>query len=270
MNYIELLSYGSFKLIEKNIEDNSKYLLDRLLELNDNELSDELINNYKLGINKLIEGEPIQYIIGSVNFYGREFMVNKNVLIPRVETEGLVEKSIQFIKKYFSSDINILDIGTGSGIIGITLKKELENVNITCLDISNKALEISDINARQNDAKVEFIQSNIFSNVEDKRFDVIISNPPYISIDEEVEAIVKNNEPEIALYADDNGLAIYKNILDNCSQFLKGKYLIGFEIGPKQSEDITNYAKEVLEKVEITTLKDLQERDRYLFILKNE
>ena len=97
MNYIELLSYGSFKLIEKNIEDNSKYLLDRLLELNDNELTEDLINNYKLGINKLIEGYPVQYIIGSVNFYGREYMVNKNVLIPRFETEGLVEKSLELI-----------------------------------------------------------------------------------------------------------------------------------------------------------------------------
>lgn len=269
MNYIELLSYGSFKLIEKNIEDNSKYLLDRLLELNDNELTEELINNYKLGINKLIDGKPIQYIIGSVNFYGREFMVNKNVLIPRSETEGLVEKSIELIKKYFSNDINILDIGTGSGVIGITLQKELPGVAVTALDISNKALEVADINARQNDATIEFIQSNVFSNLDDNKFDVIISNPPYISINEEVMDIVKQNEPEIALYADDNGLAIYKNIIDNASEYLKNKYLIGFEIGATQKEDIENYINQKLEDVEIFSMKDLQERDRYIFILKN-
>ena len=269
MNYIELLSYGSFKLIEQQKEDNSKYLLDRLLELNDNELTEDLINNYKLGINKLIEGYPVQYIIGSVNFYGREYMVNKNVLIPRFETEGLVEKSLELIKKYFSKDIHLLDIGTGSGVIGITLQKEL-NIDVTCSDISAKALEVADINARANEATIDFIESDVFSNIGDKKFDVIISNPPYISTDEEVMDIVKEYEPNNALYAPDNGLAIYKNIIDNCSNYLKNKYLIGFEIGATQNEEIVNYAKENLEGIEVFSMKDLQERDRYIFILRNE
>ena len=269
MNYIELLSYGSFKLIEQQKEDNSKYLLDRLLELNDNELTEELINNYKLGIKKLIEGQPVQYIVGSVNFYGREYMVNKNVLIPRFETETLVEKTIEIINKHFSKDIHLLDIGTGTGVIGVTLQKEL-GIKVTCSDISAKALEIADINARQNEASIDFIQSDVFENLEDKKFDVIISNPPYISKDEPIMNIVKDNEPSIALYAEDNGLEVYKKIIDNCSHHLKNKYLLAFEIGYEQKEVLVEYINSKLEGVEITTMKDLQEHDRYIFVLRNE
>lgn len=217
------------------------------------------------GIELLEKGISPQYIVGNVCFYGNIINVNKNVLIPRFETELLVEKTIKYSKEIFNdSKINILDIGTGSGCISITLKKELD-CNVVGVDISNDALEVARDNAVGNNVKVEFINSDVFSNVKD-RFDVIISNPPYICYDEEIEDIVKNNEPHLALYASDNGLYFYDKILSECSNYLNDKFLIAFEISYEQGEEIKALAYKYLDNINVSVDKDYSGRDRFVFI----
>lgn len=218
---------------------------------------DEAIERYK-------NGEPVQYIIGNVNFYGNTIKVNKNVLIPRFETEELVEKTIKRIKNKFDQQINILDLCTGSGCIAITLKKEV-NSNVIASDISTSALEVAKENIKLNNVDIKLIESNLFSNINDK-FDCIISNPPYISYDEEIDELVKNNEPNIALYAPNNGLYFYEEILKNIQNYLNDKFIVAFEIGYKQGNDLIKIADKYLNNVNILVEKDLQGRDRFLFI----
>lgn len=219
-------------------------------------------------IKRLNNKEPVQYIVGNVDFYNCNLIVNKNVLIPRFETEELVDTTINKIKQLFNKKVDILDIGTGSGAIAISLKKELDS-NVYATDISKEALEVAKENANKNDTVITFINTNIYDGI-DNRFDVIISNPPYIRYDEEIDPIVKNNEPNLALYADDNGLYFYREILKNIRFILKEKYLICFEIGESQFEDIKSIKEQYLPEAKIELKKDLQGRDRMLFITNIE
>ncbi len=215
------------------------------------------------GLKELKEGRPVQYIIGNVDFYNINLLVNENVLIPRFETEYLVEKTINYAKN-LKEPLDILDIGTGTGAIAISLVKNL-SCNVLATDISKKALEIANENAKRNNVKINFKQSDILENVKGK-FDIIISNPPYISKDEIIDPLVKNNEPHIALYADNNGLYFYEEILKNIKPHLKEKSIIAFEIGMTQSEEITKIANKYLPKAKIVTEKDLAQKNRYIFI----
>lgn len=215
-------------------------------------------------IKLLKQGKPVQYIVGNVDFYGLEFKVNENVLIPRFETEELVEKTIEYAQDYFDKEISILDIGTGSGCIAITLNKNL-NSNVDAVDISDSALEIAKINNINNNTKVSFFKSNIFENV-NKKYDLIISNPPYIAYDEEIMDIVKNNEPNIALYADNDGLYFYEEILKNALKYLNSKAMIAFEIGQSQGKKIKELVNIYLPNSKVVLKKDLQNRDRFIFI----
>jgi len=224
-------------------------------------------DNLDKALERLKNGEPPQYIVGDVNFYGNIIKVNKNVLIPRRETEELVEKTSELINKYFiNENINILDIGTGSGCIPITLKKLFPNTNIDAIDISDKALEVAVGNAKVNNTKINFFQSDIFSNVKDK-YNIIISNPPYIREDEPIMDIVKNNEPHLALYAKDKGLYFYKEILKDATKYLKDKFIIAFEIGEEQAEDVINIASTYFPNSKIYKEQDLQHLDRFIFII---
>ena len=219
-------------------------------------------------MNRLEEGEPVQYIVGNVDFYGYNFDINKDCLIPRFETEQLVEKTINYINKLFDKKIDIVDLGTGSGCIAITLKKELDS-SVTAVDISNKALKVARNNANKNNVLIDFLEGDMLKPL-NKKYDLIISNPPYISKDEEIMDIVKNNEPHIALYADNNGLYYYEQILKNASKYLKDKYLIAFEIGSLQGERIKEMAKLYLYRPYIKIEKDLQGLDRFVFITNGE
>jgi len=219
-------------------------------------------------LNRLSNGEPVQYIVGNVDFYGNKLYVNKNVLIPRFETEELVDNTIKLVEKKFNGKVNILDIGTGSGAIAISLKKNLDS-NVVATDISKEALEVAKNNAKYNDVDISFINTNLFDNINDK-FDVVISNPPYIAYDEEIEDIVKNNEPNLALYADNDGLYYYEEILKNIKKILNNKYLICFEIGMNQGEKLKELANKYLSNYNIEVKKDMQNRDRMVFIYNFE
>ena len=220
----------------------------------------------KDGIKRLNNGEPVQYIVGNVDFYGYKINVNKNVLIPRFETEELIFKTINLIKKNLNENIKVLDIGTGSGCISIALKKEIPGLDITAVDISEDALVVAKNNALENNCEINFIKSDLFNNIDDK-YDLIISNPPYISYDEQIMDIVKKNEPHLALYAKNNGLYFYEEIIKNSSNYLNDKNIIAFEIGYLQANEIKKMAHKYYPNSNIIIEKDMQEKDRFVFII---
>ena len=217
------------------------------------------------GIALLKKGIPVQYIVGNVDFYGNIIRVDKNVLIPRFETELLVDKTIKRINKYFNNKlIRILELGTGSGCIAISLKKEINSI-IDAIDISKESLSVAIDNAKINNVDINFMLADM-TTYKDKKYDVIISNPPYIKEDELIMDMVKDNEPNIALYADDNGLYYYKKIIDNINYLTNDKYLICFEIGYTQGKYIEEYAKDNLSDITVSIEKDYNDRDRFIFI----
>ena len=217
------------------------------------------------GIALLKKGIPVQYIVGNVDFYVNIIRVDKNVLIPRFETELLVDKTIKRINKYFNNKlIRILELGTGSGCIAISLKKEINSI-IDAIDISKEALSVAIDNAKINNVDINFMLADM-TTYKDKKYDVIISNPPYIKEDELIMDMVKDNEPNIALYADDNGLYYYKKIIDNINYLTNDKYLICFEIGYTQGKYIEEYAKDNLSDITVSIEKDYNDRDRFIFI----
>ena len=230
--------------------------------------SEELVKvskNIEEDYKKLLEGYPIQYLIGYVDFYGYKIYVNENVLIPRYETEYLVQKTINYSKKIFNDKLDILDLGTGSGAISIVLGRELNSI-VTGVDISEDALNVAKKNAIENKVSINFIKSNMLDSVEGK-YDIVVSNPPYIDIDDKIMDSVKKYEPHLALYAKDNGLYFYKNILSNIKPYLKERFIIAFEIGWWQGALIEKIAQEYFEDSNVLIEKDLTNRDRYIFII---
>ena len=230
--------------------------------------SEELVKvskNIEEDYKKLLEGYPIQYLIGYVDFYGYKIYVNENVLIPRYETEYLVQKTINYSKKLFNDKLDILDLGTGSGAISIVLGRELDS-NVTGVDISESALNVAKKNAIENKVNINFIKSNMLDGVGGK-YDIVVSNPPYIDFDEKIMDSVKKYEPHLALYAKDNGLYFYKNILSNIKPYLKERFIIAFEMGWWQGTLIEKIAQEYFENSKVLIEKDLTNRDRYIFII---
>ena len=213
------------------------------------------------GIRKYNLGIPVQYIVGNVDFYGNIIEVNENVLIPRFETEELVDRTIKRLKN--KRNLDIVDLGTGSGCIAIALAKNLD-CNVDAVDISASALQVAQKNAINNHVNIDFYSGDMFQPL-NKKYDIIISNPPYIAYDEEIMSIVKDNEPHMALYASNDGLYYYEKILSNCKKYLKKNGLIIFEIGCNQAEKITSLAHQYL-NCDVVVEKDLQNKDRFVFI----
>ena len=217
-------------------------------------------------VKKLEKNYPVQYLIGNVDFYGYKINVNKNVLIPRFETETLIEKTIKYIKKNNLQKGSLIDLGTGSGCISIVLKKEIETLDVTSLDISRKALKVAKKNAKNNKARINFIKQNIFKYKPVNKYDILISNPPYISENDEVSESIKY-EPKKAIYSKTDSLKYYKHIISTSTKYLNKKNILAFEIGEKQGNELKNIAKKYYPKAKISIEKDLAGKDRYLFII---
>ena len=206
-----------------------------LLTILDRKVDEATISLYKKSLEALKENRPIQYVIGHVNFYGSTFYINENVLIPRFETEELVANIKDYLESNNIETPKILDLGCGS------------NLNL----------------------EANFILSDWFTNVEEEKYDVIVSNPPYIKTNEEIEEIVKNNEPHLALYAGIDGLDSYRKILKDINKYLNKTFLLAFEIGCEQGKDLYKLVNDTFENVTITIKKDLSKKDRMLFVEKN-
>lgn len=178
---------------------------------------------------------PLQYIIGKREFMGLDFLVNQHVLIPRQETELLVEEVLKY-----SDNCTVLDLCTGSGCIAISIAKFAKNVKIDAVDISEKALEVADKNVKNNNVSVELIKSDLFEKI-DKKYDIIVSNPPYIATQEidKLEPEVRVYEPMLALDGQEDGLYFYKKIIEQAGQYLKQKGRLFFEIGYDQGESVS-------------------------------
>ena len=221
------------------------------------------------GLKRLDDGEPVQYIIGNVNFYGLEIDIDNRVLIPRFDTEELVEKVTKLVNTYYNGVANIIDLGTGSGCISLALKNNLPNSIVTGVDISNDALDVANHNKEKLNIDVKFIYGDMLYNINDK-FDVIISNPPYLSKENSyVEEIVDNNEPSIALYADNDGLYFYEKILSTCSKNLNDKYIIAFEMDEHEGKSIQELAYKYLgNDIDLSIEKALNGNDRFVIIKK--
>jgi len=240
-------------------------------------MTPELVAEFFAEFSRYVEkNEPIQYIIGYEYFAGRNLFVDKGALIPRPETEELVYEIIFILDEYFSVEqgykkINVADIGTGSGAIAVSVAKDVPTVEMIATDISIDALTVAKRNAAEYELDIKFMVGDMLDPLISAgiKLDVLLSNPPYIPATENVQAIVKDNEPNVALFGGDDGLFFYRKIIENAHKILNpNAYLIAFEIGFDQAERLVKLAKANFPNAKIWIKQDLQGRDRMLFIQK--
>ena len=250
------------------------YILDERPQLFSNSLSEQMSKENEEKYFSLIEKHikedvPLSHLVGFEYFYDRKYKVTKDVLSPRMETEELIYKVIEYVNASNKNKFKILDLCTGSGIIAITLKKELEQVSVDIIasDISEEALEVAKENSQSHDATIKFIKSDIFNNIDDK-FDIIVSNPPYIDRKDEVtmQDNVLNYDPHLALFAEEEGMYFYRKIIEQAKDYLNENGVIFFEIGYDQKDKIIKLAD--LNGYSAEVYKDINGRDRMAFLVR--
>ena len=235
----------------------------------DNEADPKVVDKFEKGVVRLLNDEPLNYVLGYSYFYGYKLKVSEGCLIPRFETEELVGKILAYYDECFKGQkVEVADIGTGSGAIAIALKKEEPNMNIIASDISSAALKIAKENAELNNADIKFVEGSMLEPIiaEGIKLDILVSNPPYIKEDEVLENSVKDYEPHVALFGGEDGLKFYRMIFESANQVLKEKALLFFEIGYDQKENLTALAKQYFNNAEIKVFKDINNKDRMLMI----
>jgi release factor glutamine methyltransferase len=239
----------------------------------DEEVDETILALFKEGMDRYMNGEPIQYIKGKESFFSRDFIVNENVLIPRYETEELVENILYKIDDYFEDydSINLCDVGTGSGAIAISLALEEPKLKVVATDISEGALEVAALNAKELGANIDFYQGDMLQPLIDRQIkvDIFVSNPPYIPNDQEIEAVVKDNEPHVALFGGNDGLYFYRKIFDGARHVIKDRCLLAFEMGFDQREKMSEAVEHYFPNVPYEIIKDINGKDRMLFIYYN-
>ncbi|MBC5635620.1 peptide chain release factor N(5)-glutamine methyltransferase [Ornithinibacillus sp. BX22] len=229
------------------------------------DIPQHIVEKFRADIVKHAEtGVPIQHLMGYEIFYGRKYSVNEDVLIPRPETEELVLHVIAHAPK--DKPITIVDVGTGSGIIAITLALELPNADVYAIDISPDALVMAKKNAEDLEANVTFLQGDFLEPFvkQDLRADIIVSNPPYIAEEErsELSDTVVNYDPEIALFAEDNGLFAYKKIISQLPAAILSGGSVAFEIGHLQGKAVQELLQQTFPESSVTVRKDINGKDR--------
>lgn len=275
MTYRELIHSATKQLEQKNINPQSAIFL--LLELTQKESYDLYLNydevidkkvyeKFQEGLSRLLKHEPLQHILGYENFYGYQFVVNQDVLIPRDETQELVSNVLADIDEYFKNP-TVIDVGCGSGIIAVTLKKEEPSIQMFASDISEKALDIAKQNAKNLGADVTFFCGDMLQPFIEKNIktDILVSNPPYIKNTEILESSVKDYEPHIALFGGVDGLYFYNKILKDAHLVLNDKFMMAFEMGYDQKEALTNLVLHYFPNVKIEVVQDINGKDRMLF-----
>ena len=277
MTYQKLLQDASNKAILYDKEESAAVLLlehvtnlkmNQLFMKIHDEVEQDVLEKFNEIFNRyLTENEPIQYLVGHSCFYGYDFVVNSNVLIPRFETEELVENILYRYDKYFKGQkVDVVDVATGSGCIAISLSLEEKNMNVIGTDISFEALDVARINNDKLGANVTFYQGDMLKPLSGKKFDIFVSNPPYIPEDEDVMSLVKDNEPNIALFGGKDGLKFYRIILSEVKPLLKDKAIICFEHGYDKKEEMILLANYYFPESKVEVIKDLEGKDRMTFI----
>ena len=281
MNIKDTLRYGIGKLKENEIAEpvlKTRMLLGHILNKEKEylliheteEIDEELSKKFKDGTDKLCENIPLQYIINKQEFMGLEFYIDENVLIPQPDTEVLVEEVINILRN--EKKEKILDLCTGSGAIGISIAKNIENIKVTLSDISKNALNVAKKNCNKilNNNKINIVESDLFEKINDK-FDIIVSNPPYIkskiiqTLDKEVQ-----NEPLLALDGGEDGLKIYRRIINEAYKYLNSDGYLCLEIGYDQKDEVIDLINNSGKYIEIYSKKDLSKNDRIIVCKKKE
>ena len=238
----------------------------------DEEMPEELFHEFSKGIERIISHEPLAHVLGYSWFYGYKFKINEDVLIPRYETEELVANILAKKDEIFNDrSVDAIDVGTGSGAIAIALKKEENSINMYASDISDKAIVVAKENAFNNEADISFMCGDMLQPFIDANIkcDILISNPPYIPSEEKIEDSVYDFEPHVALFGGTDGLEYYRIIFQNCKKVLKEKSFMAFEIGYNQFESLEIEIKKYLGDVRYEIIKDMNGKNRMLFIYFN-
>lgn len=274
----EALKWASSFLVEHGRDENAgELLLRHYLGVNRaalfasfrDELSLDVWKNFEKAVYLHGAGEPVQYIIGYEEFYGRRFSVNKEVLIPRPETEELIYNALQRMDKLFNNQLlSLIDIGTGSGAIAVTMKLERPSLEVTATDIAKESLLVAEKNAAELGADIRFVEGDLLSPfIGEQRFDVILSNPPYIpdgDIDN-MSVVVTEHEPHRALFAGVDGLTIYRRLMEQLPHIIGERALIGFEIGAGQSEAVSQLLSMTFPDAKVDIVYDINGKDRMVF-----
>lgn len=250
------------------LQDLLHYTSTELMMRQTDQMTDELRERFSEGIYKIAKGTPYQYVSGRAEFYGRDFTVSPAVLIPRPETEELIEQLIRRKKEHFGDTaVRLVDIGTGTGCIATTLKLEMPEIVVTAVDISPQALAVATANASELDAEVRFLEGDMTAPIEQQTWDIFVSNPPYIAALEkrEMNDVVLDHEPHLALFAEDDGLYFYKKMINKLPQLLAEKAIVAFEIGHLQGPAIQQLLSVALPQARVEVVKDLNGRDRMVF-----
>ena len=274
MTIKQAITKGMIMLKSNNVESPKlkarlllQYVLDKprqyIIVYDNKEIDKQQQWQYFVNIEKLTRGVPLQHITHRQEFMKMDFFVDENVLIPRPDTEILVEEVIKIAQKYNSP--RILDLCTGSGAIAISLKKFVPNADITAVDISEKALEIAQRNAKKLETKINFLKSDLFDKLDNKKFDIIVSNPPYIRKDE-IKKLSEEvqKEPKIALDGGEDGLDFYRIITEQAINYLKTGSFLCFEIGYNQKNDVIKIIEDEQNYKNTYCKKDLYGNDRII------
>lgn len=275
----EALKRASSFLLENGREEGAaRILLQHELDLSysgliaamRDEISEAQFNRFWANVEQHAKGVPVQHLTGSEEFYGRNFLVNPDVLIPRPETEELIEETLQLIERHlFKEELAIADIGTGSGIIAITMKCELPNAQVTATDISQPALETAALNAERLHAEIDFRLGDLTEPIKDQKWDVVLSNPPYIGYEEapSLSDSVRDFEPHNALFADQEGLALYEKMAEQFPKLINKPGIIGFEIGYQQGPAVEKMLKSAFPDAVVYIKEDINKKDRMVFAI---
>ncbi|MBO0991575.1 peptide chain release factor N(5)-glutamine methyltransferase [Bacillus sp. SD088] len=233
-------------------------------------LTEDQWKRFEQAVKRHITGAPIQHIIGYEEFYGRKFIVNEHVLIPRPETEELIEAVLRRIHNVFPVDehLKLVDIGTGSGAIAITMKLESPNMQVMATDISQDALKVARDNANALRATIHFQQGDLLEPLiqAGEKMDIILSNPPYIPVDDILDEVVRDHEPSLALFSGEDGLDFYRRFALGLPKIVQRKALIAFEIGAGQGEAVASLMQQVFPTALTEILFDINGKDRIVII----
>jgi len=281
-SYREVLKKAVKQANEKDISQEAVQIL--LLELcnmsntdlycnYDQNINETLLDKFNNGLTRLLNDEPLQYILGYQWFYGYKIGVGPDCLIPRYETEELVGNVLADFDYYFKNktDITLADVGTGSGAIAIALKKEEPSLTVYATDISEGALHNASENAKSNDCEITFLAGDMLQPLIDKgiKLDILVSNPPYIPAHQQMQTSVVDFEPHVALFGGEDGLFFYRKIFENAYKVVKEHSFMAFEIGFDEKEAISELVKHYFPNDRFEIIKDINGKDRMLFVYHN-